>query len=217
MLELPPSTAFNKRITKTKFYENLTISPVLKRVFVEQIKLVYWRSKLADTTLNIAAGTEVKEIEILEIRLAQGSLDESALRQIDREIPYHILFLLEHEERWQAWVAYKEPAGSGNNTFKIIGYYHTPWMEEIAIPLRLEGLNLDQAYENFVRQIAGDALKSQGEESLQESVVRQERRQQLEKQISVLWNKVRKEKQLNKQMQLNSELKQLRKELEKLK
>ena len=216
-MQLPETTYFHKRIPKQKFYDNLSVSADLKREFIDRIRIIYWQNKIAVSTTNLAAGETVTEIELFVVHLTGPEIPEQALRQIDREIPYHILFLLEHEERWQAWVAYKEPAGSGNNTFKIIGYYHTPWMEEIAIPLRLEGLNLDQAYENFVRQIAGDALKSQGEESLQESVVRQERRQQLEKQISVLWNKVRKEKQLNKQMQLNSELKQLRKELEKLK
>ena len=53
-------------------------------------------------------------------------------------------------------------------------------------------------------------------ETLKESVERDERRQQLEKQITALQAKVRKEKQLNKQVQLNAELKKLRKELEEL-
>ena len=40
MLGLPKSTEFNRRIPKQKFYENLTVSPALKRVFVEQIKVI---------------------------------------------------------------------------------------------------------------------------------------------------------------------------------
>ena len=42
----------------------------------------------------------------------------------------------------------------------------------------------------------------------------QERKKQLEKQISVLENKMKKEKQLNRQMEMNAELKRLRKSLE---
>ena len=56
MLGFPATTEFNKRIPKQKFYENLDVSPTLRRVFVDQIRLVYWRNKLAASTLNIAAG-----------------------------------------------------------------------------------------------------------------------------------------------------------------
>ena len=148
-MQLPESTYFHKRIPKQKFYDNLSVSAELKREFIDRIRIIYWQNKIAASTTNLAAGETVTEIELFVVHLTGPEIPEQALRQIDREIPYHILFLLEHEERWQAWVAYKEPAGSGNNAFKIIGYYHTPWMEEAAIPLRLEGLNLDQAYENF--------------------------------------------------------------------
>ena len=64
-------------------------------------------------------------------------------------------------------------------------------------------------YENFVRQIAGDSLKATNQESLKDSVDRDNRRQDLQKQIDKLQQKVRKEKQLNRQMQMNTELKAL--------
>ena len=48
-------------------------------------------------------------------------------------------------------------------------------------------------------------------ESLKESVERDEKKKQLEKQISTLENKMKKEKQLNRRMEMNAELKQLRK------
>lgn len=53
-------------------------------------------------------------------------------------------------------------------------------------------------------------------ESLKESVERCNRRQELEKQIAALQIKVRKEKQLNKQVQLNVELRKLKNKLEKI-
>ena len=216
MIGLPESTEFNRRIPKQKFYENLSVSPALKRFFVDQIKVIYWRNKIAAATMNLAAGETVTEIEVFEIKLNEQKLDESVLRQIDKEIPYHIIFLLEYEGKHQAWTAYKEAAISGNNAFKVGNYYHTEWMMESELPLKVDGLNVDEVYENFVRQIAGDVLQAERQESLKESVERDERRQQLEKQIAVLQKKIRKEKQLNKQVQMNAELKKLRKELEKL-
>ena len=216
MIGLPKSTEFNRRIPKQKFYENLTVSPALKRFFVDQIKVIYWRNKIAATTMNLAAGEVVTEIEVFEVKLNESKLDESVLRQIDKEIPYHIIFLLEYEGKYQAWTAYKEAAASGNNALKVGTYYHTDWMYETELPLKIDGLNVDTVYENFVRQIAGDALQAENQESLKDSVERDNRCQELHKQIAVLQQKVWKEKQFNKQMQLNSELKKLKKELEDL-
>ncbi len=216
MLGLPQSTEFNRRIPKQKFYENLIISPTLKRVFVEQIRVIWWRNKIAPSTTNLAAGETVTEIEVFEVCLSAPQLDEAVLRQIDKEIPYHILFLLEYEGKYQAWTAYKEAAGSGTNAFRVGSYYHTDWMEESVLPLKLDGLNTDRVYENFVRQIAGETLTSGAGETLKESVERDKRRQELEKQIAALQVKVRRERQLNKQVQLNAELKRLKKELEEL-
>lgn len=215
MIGLPKTTEFNKRIPKQKFYENMDISPALKKIFVEQVKIIYWRNKIAASTTNLAAGTDVMELEVFEVRLNSPVLDDSLLRQIDKEIPYHILFLLEYQGKYQAWIGYKEAAASGNMAFKVNGYYHTEWLVEDELPLKLEGLNVDAVYENFVRQIAGDKLKTEAAgESLKESVARDEQKQALQKQITNLQAKIRKEKQLNKQMQMNTELKKLKKELE---
>lgn len=214
MLGLPQSTEFNKRIPKQKFYEHITVSSALKKSFVDQIRMIYWRNKVAATTVNLAPGSIVDEVEVFEIKLNSASLDEAVLRQIDREIPYHIIFLLEYEGKLQAWTAYKEKTPTANAVFKVGKYYHTEWMTEAELPIRIDGLNLDAVYENFVRQIAGDALKADSGESLKASVERDEKKKQLEKQIAALENKMRREKQLNRQMEMNAELKQLKKEWE---
>ena len=214
MLGLPQSTEFNKRIPKQKFYEHITVSSALKKSFVDQIRMIYWRNKVAATTVNLAPGTIVDEVEVFEIKLNSASLDEAVLRQIDREISYHIIFLLEYEGKLQAWTAYKEKTPTANAAFKVGKYYHTEWMTEAELPIRIDGLNLDAVYENFVRQIAGDALKADSGESLKASVERDEKKKQLEKQIAALENKMRREKQLNRQMEMNAELKQLKKEWE---
>ena len=214
MLGFPASTEFNKKIPKQKFYDNLDISPALRRVFVDQIRLVYWRNKLAASTLNIATGEAVTEIEVFEVRLNDPQLDEAVLKQINKEIPYHILFVLTCNGKAQAWIGYKEAAASGSNAFKVSRYYHTDWMPENELHLHIDGLNMDAVYESLVRQIAGDKLQTDSGESLKESVERDEKKKQLEKQIAVLESKMRREKQLNRQMEINKQIKSLHKELE---
>lgn len=214
MLGLPTTTEFNKRIPKQKFYDNLTVTPALKKVFIDQIKTIYWRNKIAASTTNLAPGTVVTELEVFEVRLNSQILDDSFLCQIDKEIPYHILFILEYEGKYKAVIGYKEESG-GNTVFKVNRYYSTEWVDEDALPLKLKGLSVDNVYENFVRQIAGDALAATTSgETLKEAVDRDEKHQALQTQIAKLQKKIKSEKQLNKQMELNAQLKKLKKELE---
>ena len=210
MLGLPKSTEFNKRIPKQKFYGNLSVTPAMKTAFTEQIKSIYWRNKLAATTLNLAPGKLVTEIEVFEIRLTSPDLDEDILRLIDREIPYHILFLLEYDRKYQAAMGYKEVSSSGKAAFKVERYYRTEWLTEEELSLHLEGLTIDAVYENFIRQIAGGQLTRSENTTLKESVEQQKQREQIEKQIVALETKMKKEKQLNRKMELKAEIKKLR-------
>lgn len=213
MLTFPTSTEFNKRIPKQKFYDNLSVTPALKKAFTDRIRTIYWRNKIAATTLNLAAGEQVTEIEVFEVRLSAPELDESVLRQIDREIPYHILFLLEYEGKYRAVIGYKE-AAAGKTAFKVDRYYSTDWLDEDDLPVHLEGLTLDAVYENFVRQIAGEVLADKNGTTLKESVEQQKQREQIEKQIAALEAKIRKEKQPKKKFELVQELQIVRRQLE---
>lgn len=214
MLGFPQTTEFNKRIPKQKFYENMEVSPVLKRIFVEQIKLIHWRNKLAVSTMNIAPGETVTEIEVIEIKLAQQQLNEVVLKQIDKEIPYHILFILSFDGKVQAWTGYKEATEGGNKAYKVNKYYHTDWMPQDELNLKIEGLNMDTVWENFVIQIGGVEV-GKGK-SLDEQIQLDEQKAKLQKEIKKLEKQARNEKQPNKKFQLAQQAKALKKEMEAL-
>ena len=217
MLGLPKATEFNRRIPKAKFYENINITTSIKRLFVDQIKNIYWRNKIASTTTNLSEGKYVTEIEVFEVNLNTPQVDIDLLKCIDSVIPYHILYILEYNSKYQVWIGYKEGTNIEKKISKVDRYYHTDWMEEKDFAVKLEGLSLDDVYENLVRQIAGSNLKSENSnESLKQSIERDKEIETLQKQINILQGKIRKEKQLNKQIELNTELKKLRNKLEKI-
>ena len=68
---------------------------------------------------------------------------------------------------------------------------------------------IDKKHNRF--RVDGETLQTDSSESLKVSVERDEKKKQLEKQIAALENKMRREKQLNRQMEMNAELKKLRK------
>lgn len=147
-IELPKSTEFNKKIPKQKFYENLEISPALKKkIFIGQVDKIIWSNKIASSTTNL----------------------------------------------YKVCISYKEATISENIAFKVNSYYYTDWLDKQNLPLKLEGLNLDAPYENFVRQIAGETLqKIVSDESLKDSVARSEQKELLQRKIFALESKIRK-------------------------
>ena len=216
MLPFPRSTELNKRIPKQKFYSNLSVSPQIRKIFVEQIAAINWTNKLAPTTLNVKSGERVTEIEVFHLLLNQKGLDERVLQLIDKEIPYHILFELEYEGQIQVWIGYKEESQTRAETFKVNRYYQTDWMTKDEIHFEIAGLNMDALYDGLIKQAAGDSLRIEANESVGVAIQRTEEKEKLEKQILALEKKLYKEKQFNRQVQLNTELKILHKQMEEL-
>lgn len=161
MLNLPSSTEFGRRVPKQKFYEHLDVSPEVKRLFIDQIKLITWANKLSPQTMNLGAGQTVTEIEVFHIRLAGQELDKRTLELMDRQIPYHILFVLERPDgQMQLRISYKEAAQSGDNAFRLRQSYATEFVPPENPTLPLDALDMDSLYASIVRAIAGDALSA---------------------------------------------------------
>lgn len=215
MLDFPKSTAFGRRFPKQKFYENLEVPAEVKRLFVEQVKLITWANKLSAETMNIASGQLVREIEVFRLILQGQELDQQVLSLLDKQIPYHILFLLERPDgKVRLHVNYKEASQSGSNAFQLRQSYHTEWETPDNLSLNLAALDMDALYESIVRQIAGDAIAAPQGESLKEAVEQTQQREKLEKQIAQLKVKMKKEKQLGRQMEIRREIINLQKERE---
>lgn len=142
--------------------------------------------------------------------------DKNILAQIDRGIPYHILFVLVYGGETKLSIGYKEQSGNNKAAFGTPVYYETDWQPEDAVTLALDGLNMDAVYESFVRQIAGGALAVPAAEqtekagTLADDVAREEKRKELQKQIDVLEKKIACEKQFNRQMELWDEVKRMK-------
>lgn len=210
MLNFPKTTEFGRRIPKQKFYEHLDVTPELRRMFVDQVKLITWQNKLSAQTMNLAPGQTVAEIEVFRLQLQGQEIDPSVLRLMDKQIPYHILFLLERDGgEGQLCISYKEASQTGSNAFQLRQTYHTSWMPLDGLTLELHALDMDGLYESIVRQIAGDAIAAPAAESLKEAVEQTQEKEKLQRQIEQLKAKMKKEKQLGKQMELRREIRKL--------
>ena len=216
MLNFPESAHFARRVPKKTFVEKLALDSPVRRSMTDDIQRIEWTWSLKEATLPLPQGKEVQEIEVFTVQLKHKTFDERMLVQFDRQIPYHLLYLMEHGGKVQAWISYKE-AAAANEAFRVGTYYHTEWMEKDALPLAIVGTTLDEVYENFVRQIAGDALSRRtSDETLKTSVQTAERVAQVEKAIADVTRRLRKERQFNQKIELHQEKKRLEQEKEAL-
>lgn len=197
MLGLPNRTEFNIRITKEKFYSQSNSSQAEKNMFVSDVERIIWKNKLSEQTINIVAGKNVIEIEVIYLQLKTKDYNTKILKLIKNAIPYPIVFALEFENEMSLAVYY-------NNKF-----FSTKWNTLNDIILSIEGLNLDVVWENMISQIGGVIVEDGN--SLDEQIVIDEKREKLQRKIDALEKKVRKEKQPKIKLELVQEIEKIKK------
>ena len=219
MIGVPKSTEFNRFIPKQKFYKDLythtSIPSKTKNYFVKQIKSITWENKIDLTTMNISKGSFVEEIEVFRVELYDYEIDDSVLYIIDENIPYHILFVFEYNNKRKYSLSYKEISRE-SETINIHKIFQSDWISEEEDLLKFSGISLDNMYENLLNRISYNELDKFSGDTLKERVLNNIEYEKIQKQVNNLSKKIRNEKQFNRQVELNSELKELKKKISSL-
>ena len=58
--------------------------------------------------MNIAKGSLIEEIEVFRVEIHDHEIDDSVLNIINENIPYHILFVFEYNNKKKYSLSYKE-------------------------------------------------------------------------------------------------------------
>lgn len=216
MVTFPEYTKVGRIVAKENFYSN--IDPATKNLFQNEIARIIWEYKLAPNTINLPA-KRWQEIEVFRITLKNSEITEKVLRAIDSAIPYPILFLIEKGTIEKAAICYKEQNQKDENTAKVDTYFYTEWNDEKLANIKIDGLNIDAVFSNFVRQIAGDKLTSVGKtdeeapKSIKEDVEALKEREKILKQIAALDRKIKAEPSLGRKQELAEERYKLKQQL----
>jgi hypothetical protein len=165
--------------------------------------------------MNIAKGSFVEEIEVFRVELHDYEIDDSVLYIIDKNIPYHILFLFEYNNKRKYSLSFKEIC-RGAETINIQKIFQSDWVSEDEDFLKFSGINLDNMYENLLNSISNNELDKFSGDTLKERVLHNIDYEKIRKQVSNLSKKIKNEKQFNRQVESNSELKKLKKKISSL-
>ena len=215
LFTLPESCAFGKVLPKSKIYEHSGANTRLKDLFVKQVEQVIWQYKLAPETLHLPARPGVPEIQIFSIQLKTPELHADVLRCIDGAIPFPIVFELTFGGKTQVVAAYKRPNEADASRWVLSDYFATDWLpmdgERTAMPV---ALHLGGLYEQLLHRLI--PLSARPQETLAELVARVEQAQAKQRELDKTTAQLAKEKQFNRKVEINAELRKLKNEVNRL-
>ena len=208
----PAQAAVNRPVPKTKIYAHTKPTAALRALFVEQVESITWAYKLAPETINLPAKPDVPEIEVFEIALKLPDVSHSVLRCIDKAIPFPILFVLRFEDRIQAIAAYKRPSDAASGQWVLGDYHAAPWQKDDAPRAALPvALDLQGVYEQLVRHHL--AIPARPGESLRDQLDRLAALAAKQTAATKLEARLAQEKQFNRKIEINAQLRTVRTEL----
>ena len=199
MYGLPQSTEIKKQLPKKAIYAKFNMPTSQREHFDADIARIDIEIGVSKTTVPaLAEGEEIKEFYVLGIQLKRKEYDPKNILMLTKLLPHKMIFALHYGEEIQ-FVIYHT---------KLIS---SAWQSIKEATLLLSGLDLDSVWENIVTHI-GQIKISEGN-TLAEQIKVEEMRTKMKAQIASLTQRLNKEKQFNRQMEINAEIKSLRKQL----
>lgn len=233
LYDWPRASAFGRVIPKSKIYEHVGANTSLKDLFVREVDQIVWSHKLAPETVNLAATKQVAEIQVFRITTRTAKLDAGVLRAIDKAIPFPLIFELAHGGRVRPVAAHKRPSEADSTRWVLGEYFWGEWQPEDArrVPLPV-ALNTGALYERLLEPlVAGQTARlvpglaeaptpfSPATESpmpLEERIALAEAIKAQVREVERIKARLACEKQFNKRVAINAELRAAKLELERL-
>ncbi|OBX81205.1 DUF4391 domain-containing protein [Moraxella atlantae] len=230
----PMTASVDKIIPKNKFYQQGSANHRIERLFVEQVESIRWAYKLSPHTINLADSDTVREIQIFSIISRVKVFDNDILQFIDKLIPSPIIFEIVFEDKIKVIATYKRQSQADSQKVVLGKYYATDWQNPTQredLPIVFEIADL---YEYFIERLllatneaspnvvlipnieTNLSKTTQKIDSIEEKIAHAEKVALLTKRINELQKRIYKEKQFNRQVEMNLQLQMLQKQLKDL-
>ena len=211
----PKQAEFNRVLPKSKLYEHGKPTRAVRDGFVAQINQIVWQYKLAPETINLPARPGVPEIEIFSLELKTPEISEDVLRCIDKAIPLPIFYNLSFDGRIKTVAAYKRPSDADASRWVVGNYFASPWLpansERSELPVALDMAGL---YEQMLRRLMPQPARTG--ETLKGHVERLSQLRSKQTEYTKLEVRLHKEKQFNRKVEMNTQLRSIKTDIETL-
>ncbi len=215
LFDYPKSAAFGRVVPKNKIYEHGGASSRLKQLFVDQVDRIVWRYKLAPETINLPESKSAREIQVFEIETRTPKLDEDVLAAIDKAIAFPIIFEIVHGGKRRVIAALKRPSEADSAKWVTSEYFVSDWQagDNPRAPLPT-ALNIGALYDKLLNALipGGGSV----DEPVQLRVARAEAIRAKTREVDRIQARLNREKQFNRRVAINAELRDAMNELKRL-
>ena len=199
MFQLPPATAINKPLFKKAVFEKFNLKATERDRFDTDISRMALVARVSSATVPaLTKGKEIEGFYVLQVALKRKDYDTKNILMLQKLIPQKMVFAMQYEEQTQFCIFHTR-------------LQQSEWMltSEAAIPL--QGLTLDDVWNNIVAFIGG--LDTQAEESIEEQIIHREQQKKLLRQIESLEKQCRTERQTRRKYELHQQIVKLKEQL----
>ncbi len=201
----PVSAAFGRVVPKAKFYERGKVRPALRAKFVSDVRRISWSFKLADSTIRLRGTTAVPEIQVFTVEAKGDDISDDVLAAIDRSVHFPIIFEVVGAGRVRTVAAQKSLE---DKLPKVGVYFSSGWQPADASRQVLPtALDLPNLYEIILGSLL--PVSRRRDEALAEAIARIEHTRKLRRGITALERKLRAEPQLNRKIEIRTQVKAL--------
>ena len=209
LFNLPARTKVGRVVPKIAFDEYTNTKQ--KKLFTDCIQRITWTHKLSADTVNLDS-KDIQEIQVFKIELKQKSDISKILEIINKSIPYHIVFWVEHDQEAYISTASKHTHPTNNDIAVIDWTFTSDWFDknDNSYAFNLKG-SLDAVFKDICVQLTGQPELSN--QSLDSILKNQQEVDRLKKEISRFKSAISRSKQFNEKVELNLKLKNAEKDL----
>ena len=192
MFGLPATTVINKPLYKKAVFEKFNLKAAECDRFDADISRMALAARVSTATVPaLKKGKEIEGFYVLQVALKRMDYDYKNILMLQKLIPQKLIFALQFEEQTQFCIFHTRLQQSA-------------WMPTDEATITLQGLSLDDVWNNIVATIGG--LDAQAEESIEEQIIHREQREKLLRQIESLEKQCRTEKQTRKKYELHQQI-----------
>lgn len=208
-LNFPTSTIVAKNVPKNAFYKRAKAqrTTALRIFLTEAFESILWLYKLHPSTLNIADGQQVHEIDVFYYKMSTTHIDERLLCELDMLLPRHTLYIMDRDGSTDLMMFPKTINAQGHivQNGKMEAWTN---VDLSATPLTITGHDMDMLYGDFLGKLSH--LNTRTEAEYVKAAERRQQQELLKRQYAALQKKIKNEKQFSRQLEMNRELKALK-------
>lgn len=200
LLGLPEKSEIKKIVSKKQIYEKYSkeFNSTRKKSFNDEIEKITFINEISKYSVNCEEGREVKRIFVIKVDLKEKNFSDENISLISKLFNQKIIFLLTNEDKFSLAIYQSK-------------LFKTKFNNLESFSLKIEGLNLDKIWENFVLFISGYQLTNENDLNAQIDI--ETKKEKLRKEIETLERQARKEIQVKKAFELHKKIKFLKNEL----